>query len=342
MQRILFLFFIAAAGVGLVWGCSDDDPDDEGPGDNQVGDPNAPGLDELDTDNVCYEVDQDLNKTTSKVMLLQDISSSMTDNIGGQTKWQIDQAALTNMVTTYDDTIQFGLDFFPNDRDCGVSLPVAEDTAPNNGDNLAALIAATDTLQTTPLLLAMNNFLDASYAPNFMSEGADPYLVVVSDGADSCSDVSAADMTNVTSDLLANGVRTFAIGFGDGVNAEGAAQLTAIAEAGGTPFDTYFNAQDENELNQALESIGEAVIVSCRYALGEVSAEANREWTNIYFDGEPLRRGESCDGDADWTWGNADMTIIEFCQDACTLLEDGKVDNLNVVIMCSQDEVVVV
>ncbi len=346
MKRIWLLScVIGLIATGGAWSCSDSESDeeDEGSKGNNVGDPTAPDLSEIDTEDICYEADQEFSRNTSKVMLLQDISSSMNEEIGGQTKWEIDQEALINMVTRYGDTIEFGLDFFPVDRDCGVGTSVREDTSPNNGDNLAGVLAGTDTLQTTPLLRGMNNFLDPGYAPNFLGEGASPYLVVVSDGADSCGglngeDVGVDELEAVTSELLDSGIRTFAIGFGSGVDA---AELNAIAEAGGTPFDEYFNAQDEAELNEALESIGEAVVVSCSYTLGNVSAEANRDYTNIYFDGEPLRRGDSCDG-ADWTWGNSDMTTIEFCADACELIESGDVEELNVIIMCSADSVVVV
>ena len=98
----------------------------------------------------------------------------------------------------------------------------------------------------------------------------------------------------------------------------------------------------EDQLNQALDSIGQAVIVSCRYQLGNISEDANRDYTNIYFDGVPLRRGEECTGDAEWIWGDAEMTTIEFCADACELLESGAVEELKVIIMCNPDDVVLV
>ena len=357
MLNVKQLIIPVLGALFLVMGCSDsnDDGNDgdtsgngSGSGDtsgngnnngNTVGDTETPALDDLDTSDVCFDVEQGIGATTGRVMLLQDISSSMDDEVNGQTKWAIAQSALTNMVTTYGNSIEFGLDFFPIDTDCGVGTSVAQDAAPNNGDNLAGVLAATQLNRSTPLYDAMSNFLDASYAPAFMADGADPYLVVVSDGKDSCSNIEARDLENLTAQLLTNGIRTFVIGFGSEVDQD---QLNAIAAAGGTGFNTYFDAQDETELNAALDSIGQAVVVSCRYQLGEIPDNANPAYTNIYFDGVGLTRGTTCTGEVDWIWGDAEMTTIQFCEDACTLLESGGVGQLNVIVMCNEDDVIVV
>ena len=344
----------ALNGLVVVWGCSagnDNGSDTDGNGDTGnnnddtsgsiSGDTNAPELNEIDTADVCFNVEQGITTTTGRVMLLQDISSSMNDQVGGQTKWTIAKAALTGMVTAFGDTIEFGLDFFPIDRNCGVGTQVAEDAAANNGDNLAAVLAATELNATTPLYNAMSNFLDATYAPAFMADGSDPYLVVVSDGRDSCSNTSALDqdLGTLTANLRESGVKTFVIGFGNSVDPQ---QLNAIAENGGTRFNTYFDAQDEAELNAALDSIGQVVAVSCRYELGSLPADANPNFTNIYFDGVGLSRGTECTAGVDWIWGDAAMTTIEFCPNACTLLESGDVGQLNVIVMCNEGDVIVV
>jgi hypothetical protein len=60
------------------------------------------------------------------------------------------------------------------------------------------------------------------------------------------------------------------------------------AREGNLQFTTYFDAQNEAELNQALDSIGQTVDISCRYQLGAVSQEADRDSTDIHFDGREL------------------------------------------------------
>ncbi len=342
------------AGLLLVLGCSDnknedEDTSDDGSGGNRNTDVGGGGnIDDIDSANVCDLVEQGVGKTTGKVMLLQDISSSMSEELGnGQSKWEVARQALTNMVNEYNAEVEFGLDLFPVAEECIVGTSAAIDTAPNNAQTVAGELAATELSRTTPLYLAMSNFLDQAYAPNLTEQGADSYLVVISDGQDSCGkdgqfqgNVSPQDLASVTNSLLSElGIKTFVIGFGSGVDPQ---QLNAIAEAGGTQYDTYFDAQDEDALNTALDSIGQAVVVSCLYQIGDVDPTADLDLTNIYFDGNGLLRGNSCDGDADWAWGNDEKTQIEFCPAACSMLESGEVEELKVLIMCTEDDVIIV
>ncbi len=342
--------------------CSDD-KEDKGPdggGNTGVGDPNAPRIDELDENDICYDVEQGIDEVTSRVMLLEDVSGSMDDGLEGwrgPSKWEIAVDAIASMVNTYEESIQFGLDLFPSpggDDSCDVSDPVRADVQYSNAQNIIDILDDDGPDGATPLLLGISNFLDASYASGFTSGEPGGYLVVISDGMDTCgpegvwidNDIGAdaAQLATATETLLStHGIQTFVIGFGFGdEDTVDAAQLDAIAQAGGTQFDTFFDAQNEDELNEALSSIGQAVIVSCQYQLGAIPDEADRSNTNIYFDGLPLGRGNDCSGEADWIWSNDDMTVIEFCPAACDMLENDQVDNLQVIIMCSPADVVVV
>ena len=75
-------------------GCSDDGENKGGP---DGGDNHKPGgngkFEDVDPDNICDEVQQPIGDLETKVMLLQDISSSMGETVGGATKWAIAQAA---------------------------------------------------------------------------------------------------------------------------------------------------------------------------------------------------------------------------------------------------------
>ncbi len=346
--------FVLASLIGII-GCSnnkgDDDKDSNGNGTKDTDVPNLdsnPTLDDIDTAEVCATIEQGISDMTVKVMLLQDISSSMNESIGnGGTKWEVAREALTGMVSRYNDDVDFGLDFFPLNGECTVGSSVAIDAAPNNASAVAARLAATELSRSTPLYLGMSNFLNASYSPSFLAEGSDSYLVIVSDGMDSCGtngqmggSVTDNQLTEVTSSLLRErGIRTFVIGFGSGIDA---GQLNAIARAGGTRFNEFFNAENEEELNEALESIGSTVVVSCRYQLGDVPETADVNLTNIYFDTKGLLRGNDCSGDANWIWGNDEKTVIEFCPQACNMLESGQVQELQIVVMCTEDEVIII
>jgi hypothetical protein len=343
-------------GLLLIMSCSDnkDNPDDE-KGNGGNGD--APNLEDIEESDICEDLHENIDEVSSRVMLLEDFSTSMSQEGGqGRTKWSIAVDAIATMVGAYESSIAFGLDLFPSgsgggggQASCEVGDSVLVDVAFDNADTINNTLDGQfdNGLRATPLLLAMSNFLDPSYAPDFTNGKAGGYLVVISDGMDTCGtegefnqnlDLDDALLTDITRDLLNAGIRTFVIGFGDGIDQ---GQLNAIAAAGGTPFDEYFNAQDEQQLNDALSTIGEAVVVSCRYQLGNVSEDADVNNTNIYFDGEGIARGNDCSGGADWTWGNDEMTIIEFCPDACERLEN-EVEELRVIVMCSHDDVIVV
>ncbi len=386
----VFRFMTILAATALVSGCADDNADESGTKDNpgrtggnndtgsagggtDIGDTHDPqgtgdddtanpqGSDDSDSGAICFELDQSIDKVTSRVMLLEDMSTSMEDSVDGssdgESKWSVAVNAITSMVTTYEASIEFGLDLFPvggpsdSQASCEIGSAVLVDVA---YDNAATIIQTmddehTDDTRATPLLAAMQSFLDAAYAPGFTNGEPGGYLVVISDGMDTCGTdgvfsrndgATEAELREVTSGLLAAGIQTFVIGFGGGIDPD---QLNAIAEAGGTAFTTYFDAQNEEELNEALDSIGQAVIVSCQYQLSNVPEGADRALTNIYFDGQGLLRGESCsDAGAGWIWGDDDMTIIEFCPDACASLESGAVEQLRVVMACSPEDVLIV
>ena len=372
------LFQIAnpiAFAMLLSFGCRDGDGDNTGDGGDDTADTNrgdgGDGTADADTsngsdddtqtlgeDDICYEIDQGIDEITSRVMLLEDKSGSMDDPLagegtGGDRKWDIAVDAIASMVTTFEESIAFGLDLFPaqgSRSSCDVGTSVAADVAYNNAGTIIDILPANPD-GATPLLLAMENFLDASYAPEFTNGEPGGYLVVISDGMDTCGaeggydrngGADADELADVTARLLdEQGIQTFVIGFGDGVDPD---QLNAIAEAGGTQFDTFFDAQNEQKLSDALDSIGRAVVVSCRYQLGTYdSEEVNLDWVNITFDDTAVPRNDGCDnGDAGWMWGNDERTIIEFCPDSCEELESGTVDNLRVVIACSAEGVDVV
>ena len=92
----------------------------------------------------------------------------------------------------------------------------------------------------TPLYLAMSRFKDPAHAPVFSNGEGRPFLVIVSDGDDTCGTevpdagervigASAAELGVLTRELWDDyGISTIAVGFGTGINA---AQLRAIASA---------------------------------------------------------------------------------------------------------------
>lgn len=301
---------------------------------------------------VCETLSLTMESIPVRIMILQDRSSSMTEIVGTDTKWALASSAVETMVTTWGEDIDFGIDFFsaPDSTDrCAVTTSATEDTAANNGSAIISLMQSVGTTTSTPLYSAMENYLDTAHAPVFMDGTVESYLVVVSDGADSCGELggmgdghTADQFSSLTTQIVTDtGINIFAIGFGDGVDAD---QLNAIAENGNTSFTTYFDAADGTALENALNTIGESVHVSCSYEIGTFDEdEVNLDLVNVYFDGVAVPRNDNCavEGGNGWTWTDETRTALEFCEASCESLESGNVTDLDIEIMCSEDDIVI-
>jgi hypothetical protein len=284
-------------------------------------------------------------------MILQDRSSSMTEMIGGETKWEIASSAVGQMTASFDDVISFGIDFFNENGNCSVSDQAASDTLLANGQNIVDLMIAYGTQQTTPLYLGMQNYLDDTHAPVFFSEGAMRYLIIISDGQDSCGsdgttagvgpigfNITPDDLTTLTTQIVTDfDIGVFVIGFGSGIDPN---QLNAIAAAGGTDFTEYLDAQNAAELETTLNAIAESV-VGCVYELGEYDpSEVDADMVNFYFDEEPVPHDPGCAQNTGWTWLDEDAkNTVEFCDTACNDLKNG-VERISAEMGCPPIEII--
>jgi hypothetical protein len=353
---VFFLALIAGCGDGSGGvgqgsdsdsdGDDDNDNDDDSDDDDNNDDDDDNDDDDSDTeDDVCSEWDIDISLVPVRIMILQDVSMSMEDD----NKWTQAKAALTFMVNTFNDVIEFGFDRFAdpgNDR-CDVSLPVICDCLPNNAQNIVNYINNISPSNATPLYLGMQNFVDANYAPIFSSPDVASYMVVISDGADTCGldgqfsqngGATAQQLADITSQVLnQNQIMTFVIGFGAGADP---AQLNAIAAAGGTGLNQYIDAQNEQELQDALTNIG-ASVASCVYEIEpQDETEVNMDEVNFFFDGELVGYDEDCALGVGWTWVDEEKTAVEFCDEACQQLKDGEVSNISAEFGCPTEPAV--
>jgi hypothetical protein len=233
---------------------------------------------------------------------------------------------------------------------CATNEQVKSDTQPDNTDAIMALLDPIDPDGATPLFMGMERFLNPDHAPVFSSKDIESYMLVVSDGEDTCGnkdidfldtdfdpddmDVTPQELTDLTTDLLQNHeIKSVVIGFGEGANP---GQLNAIAAAGGTEFDTYIDASNQQELEDALNKIITS-IVSCVYELGEIDSNtADVDKTNIYFNDkdDPIGWDEGCKKNKGWDWVDKDKLIIEFCQEACDRLQNEQIDQIIIEFGC--------
>ncbi len=312
-----------------------------------------PYLDTNTEDDVCADWNVALDNRPANVMLLEDVSASMVQDenlaeIPPPNKWSFARDAITALVTANEDEINFGLDIFSNapfdDDVCSVRNGVLVDTAPANSEQIIAAMDQISPKGKTPLYLAMNRFNDDAHAPLFMSEAGRQFLVIVSDGKDTCDPdgpdetgredgASAFQLEDLTVALREDsGISTIVIGFGSGIDAK---QLNAIAAQGGTDFTSYLVAQDAASLQAAFDEIAWAVI-GCEYDLGEYDPQGvDLDKVNFLFDDKKVEQDKGCKVDKiGWTWANDDKTAISFCTDACNMLKNHEVDDISAVIGC--------
>ena len=233
------------------------------------------------------------------------------------------------------------------DRGCAVDLAPIVELAPSaeSGPMITEYMALPflpGTFTSTPLLRQMQWYRDTgpSVIPDFYADDGNSYIVVVSDGEDTCDATGdPPDPAPVISGLVAattsirttHGIKSFTIGFGD-TSGSMASELNAIAANGGTPFTTFFPIDDPTAIIEAFDAIS-SEIVSCVYDVGEPSATSDPDAVNFYFDGEVIGRDDACtDG---WRWTDDTHLRVEFCGASCDALKDGEVTSIQATFGCA-------
>jgi hypothetical protein len=219
-----------------------------------------------------------------------------------------------------------------------VSTQAASDAAIENAQTIIDLMVQYGTERTTPLFMALENYTDATHAPIFFNPDARRFLIVVSDGMDSCGNDTGRNITNQQlSDLTTQivdeqGLGVFVIGFGSGADPD---QLNAIASVGNTEFTEYLDAQDAASLEEALNTVAESV-VGCVFELGDYDPDVvDTNTVNFYFDGVGIPQDPDCAQNMGWTWLDDARTQVEFCEDACEWLRSGDVDTISAEAGCT-------
>ncbi|MBN1655559.1 MAG: hypothetical protein JXA30_17460 [Deltaproteobacteria bacterium] len=318
---------------------------------------------------VCDEQGFVIDPKPVTVMFLLDYSSSMSTvspEIPVQ-RWPQAISALTTLLGSISNPyISFGLDLFPDGSDtrvadgksgeCGVGNPVQIDCADGNErviiDYLANTPAPPTTGNMTPMWCGVNNFSNPAYAPGCNAEGVEPYVVVISDGSDTCGldchcmdtpdtcgepeyGATASELASLTQQLCANSVKTFVISFGGGADY---GKLNAMAKNGCTVMTSFLDAADGDALLAAFDRIIDAV-VPCEYEIDkpdETIADPNQ--VNFYFDDKVIPNipeiGSDCKDDDGWQWMNKDHTKMHFCNEACNQLKNGTVSQIKAKFGC--------
>jgi hypothetical protein len=290
-----------------------------------------------------------------RIMILEDKSTSMSDS----EKWDSAVHAINVILDEFIFDVEFGLDMFPtydapetdeegNPMRCAIGEHVLKDVGPGTASDISQTIGTASLSSGTPLYLAMANFANPDYAPIFsdVTANSENYLVIVSDGADTCgtdpttngggmmfNGATGRQLADATIDLREDfNIKTIVVGFGEGADPN---QLNAIAGEGGTRFDTYLDADDGDQLTETLTEIVSSVAVPCSFELGEYDPRTvNMNDVNFYINQIVVPYDEGCAADQGWTWGNEEKTIVEFCEAACAQMTPDTVQEISAKIGC--------
>ena len=368
-SALLFLMFAlltsalgCEASTGASGGGSDGDADGDTDADSDADtDADTDGDTDADSDadggdtDVCYEEDFTIELAPVNLMILQDMSASMSDTtVADPTNWSYAVPALNQLLSDWGDSqIRFGFDIFPDGsstafKGCLVDDPVLTDCGENTDTDISDYINThTPNGASTPLYCGLSAFLDTDYAPLFNDAAANRYVVVVSDGADLCGEgcctainpiahpectATADEFAALAQSLVDVGTRIVVIGFGSGVEAD---QLNAIASNGGMdpPYNQYIVANDDVTLSAAFTEIANDVI-TCVYNVDSPDATEASDEVNFYFDGAVVPYDEGCAVGTGWTWANEAHTQVEFCSVPCAELQSGAVVNIKATWGC--------
>jgi hypothetical protein len=317
---------------------SDSDADSDSDSD---ADSDADSDSDSDTDTgtgeaICDELDFDIEVTPVRLVFLLDKSGSMGSGVGS--KMQESKDAINNILGVWaGGQIEFGFDYFASDSYCAVHttipIPPAFGTEPAITTMVNGLLANSN----TPTEESMLRFLSPGYATGFPEAGVGSYLVLVTDGSPNCSSGSATSFTTTTLDLLALGIKTIAIGFD--YNSQ---SLNNVAANGGmvAPYDVPILVSDSTALQNAFNDIAGSV-VTCIYDIN-ITNEVDYDSVNFFFiDSSGTETNvpydEDCSSGFGWHW--VDETTheqIEFCSDACDLLQGGDVEEIRGEFGCPQ------
>jgi len=286
------------------------------------------------------------------VMILLDRSGSMDGAVTGtgMNRWEVAREAVRSVTTGFDATIRFGLATYSSCTGGGCSAGSV--VTPIADMNSAAIMAFLD--NTVGVGSGNGQAVNGEGKIEYLCDSGDPEtstgkslnglvgepsladmertnaVLLITDGAESgdCVD-GGIDGPAGAAALFAQmpQVSTYAVGFGDGNQAE----LDMIAAAGGTVMG-YF-AEDPMQLQMALDAIASAV-ASCTFVLDQVPPDPGMIY--VFFDLDPA--GVPNDPNNGWTYDPVTNSIT-FHGPACDAIKSGAVVNIDIVYGCNMPPV---
>jgi len=307
----------------------------------------------------CASIERPTSNLLPDILLLQDASNSMNNDItdqlcanpgcGATSKWSVMTAAIKQVVAETESEVNWGLKLFPDTSACTVNNGVAVGVGAMNSAAIAAAITArTD---------AAGNVVNGGQTPTRTAENAaatylggltDPnhkFIVLATDGLPNCpasgspqNDDTNGAVTAVTAARNA-GFSTFVVGIAlTGGTADSA--LNMMASAGGYPqlgqSTQYYPVTSTAQFETVLRSLV-SMANSCTF---NVPAPPTTDGTTSRADiAVKVTAGGNVgdipqDASVGWTYTNASMTSIEFHGVPCDQWKAGSITSVTIVFHC--------
>ncbi len=277
------------------------------------------------------------------MLLVQDRSCSMKDNVGGKTKWQISVEAINQITTTYKDKIRFGMTWFPDIegdkclQETPVPVPCAGGTESQIQALFSASLAPADPFYPDgPCVTNIDTaIMQASAEASLKDPTRQNFAVLITDGKQAGCNAAGGDAgtVNILAGMFAAvpPIPTFVVGFGAETDP---AQMNAFADAGGVPRNDpttrYYQADDAATLQQALDVIAGSV-VGCTLLLGDVPPDPADLYA--FLDNLPVTRDPT--HQSGWDYDAATNTVTFYGTD-CDNLKNGVVKDVDIVFGCNE------
>jgi len=353
------------------------DDDGEGEGDDEGGDGEGDGEDNDGDDgddagdddgddgedaSLCTTEVIDVSANPPQVMLVLDKSTSMVDNSWDHNgddvlRWESLHSVVTDVVGTYDNSMDFGAVFFPALDATGPSggaanscrMADAADVSPAPGNAtaiLATMPGATDTDAVRGRTPAREGIELATASLAATETQGARAMILVTDGLANCvSDDEPSLYDQAMPGALAAAadqqIPTYVVGidirdeFVSYAQANARTELDTVARAGGVPASddlAYYDASDEDALYDALDEI--AARVECTIPLAD-AAPADAVVT-IAVDGSDVEEITDCSTQDGWHFTDAQArNTVELCGAACDAL---RVTGVVETTSCSPDD----
>ncbi len=274
------------------------------------------------------------------LLMVLDRSCSMNFILGVK-KWPVAVNAISKLVTNYKSKIRFGMILFPDvtGHKCtqdNITVPVKPGQEGKIKSMLTgALVKGHYLYPNGPCVTNIDTAVQqASMAPALKDTSRQSHVLLITDGKQAFCNSAGGDngTTQMITKMQQQGVTTFVLGFGKGVDPY---QLNIFANAGGAPaagggYYKYYKAEDQISLDAALAKIA-AKTFGCVVKLKQVPG--NMHGVHVFLDKKQVSKDTTHKSGWDY---NATNNQVTFYGQTCQDLRDNKIKAVDIVLTCKQ------